>query len=83
MKFVLSAVFKKEPEGGYSSYCPELGVASQGETIEEAKKDLKEACELFIESAKEVGMEDVLEGINTNEEMTTILTGSIRTEVNI
>lgn len=30
--------------------CPELGVTSQGETLEEAQKNIKEAIELYIES---------------------------------
>jgi len=58
MELVFNAVFKKESEGGYSALCPELGVASQGETIEDAETNLKEACELYIESAKEVGILD-------------------------
>ena len=33
----------------YVSYCPELDVASCGETVEEAKKNLKEAIELYLE----------------------------------
>ena len=33
----------------YVSHCPELDIASQGETIEEAIKNLKEAIELYIE----------------------------------
>lgn len=38
------------PEGKlYSSWCPELDVASQGDTIEEALANLKEAVELHIE----------------------------------
>ena len=36
---------------GYVSLCPELDVASQGETVEEALANLKEAVELFLESA--------------------------------
>jgi len=51
MDIVFSAFFKKELEGGYSAFCPELGVASQGENIEEAEVNLKEACDLYIESA--------------------------------
>jgi predicted RNase H-like HicB family nuclease len=50
------AVYKPEPGGGYSALCPELGVASQGETIEEAEANLKEAVELYLESAKELGI---------------------------
>jgi len=48
MKYVFSAVFTKE-RGGYSAICPELGVASQGEDIVVAEKNIKEAVELYIE----------------------------------
>jgi len=38
------------PEAGtYSAWCPELDVASQGNTVEEALANLKEAIELHIE----------------------------------
>ena len=33
----------------YVSRCVELGVVSQGKTIEEAEKNLKEAVELYLE----------------------------------
>ncbi len=46
MKF--SAVIKKEGDW-YSAWCPELDVASQGKTIEEAVSNLKEAIELYLE----------------------------------
>ena len=41
-----------EREGdAFVSRCPELDVASQGETIEEADANLREAVELFLECA--------------------------------
>jgi predicted RNase H-like HicB family nuclease len=41
-----------QPEGdGYISLCPELDIASQGDTVEEAKDNLREAVELFFECA--------------------------------
>ena len=41
-----------EREGsGYVSLCPELDIASQGDTIETARDNLREAIELFFESA--------------------------------
>lgn len=41
-----------EREGaGYVALCPELDVASQGNTIEEARSNLVEALELFLEAA--------------------------------
>lgn len=82
-----SAVYKPEPEGGYSALCPELGVASQGETIEEAEANLREAVELYLESAKELGiLERVLgeAGIDVRrieEHVPKALTGSIFAEV--
>jgi len=46
----LTAVITKEDDG-YVSLCPELDIASQGDTVEEAKLNLKEAVELFFECA--------------------------------
>ena len=36
---------------GYVALCPEIDVASQGDSVEEASTNLQEAVELFIESA--------------------------------
>lgn len=38
-------------EGGYVSLCPELDIASQGDTVEEARANLQEAVDLFFEAA--------------------------------
>jgi predicted RNase H-like HicB family nuclease len=47
-----------EKEGDlYSAICLELNVASQGETIEEARKNLQEAVELYLEDVIESGDE--------------------------
>ena len=43
-----SAVVQKEGKW-YVSWCPELDIASQGETIEKAIENLKEAIELYLE----------------------------------
>jgi predicted RNase H-like HicB family nuclease len=41
-----------EREGdGYIALCPELDIASQGTTVEEARRNLVEAIELFFETA--------------------------------
>jgi len=55
-RIVFGAVYTPERKSGYSSLCPELGVASQGETIEEAEANLREAVELYLESARELGI---------------------------
>ncbi|MGA3043244.1 MAG: type II toxin-antitoxin system HicB family antitoxin [Bryobacteraceae bacterium] len=38
------------------SKCPELGVASCGDSIEEAMANLREAVELYLENARELGL---------------------------
>jgi len=41
-----------QPEGdGFVALCPELDIASEGETIEAARDNLREALELFFECA--------------------------------
>lgn len=52
-----TVVITKE-ENWYVAHCVELGVVSQGKTIEETQKNLKEAVELYLES---FGIEDVPE----------------------
>ncbi|HEV7239189.1 MAG TPA: type II toxin-antitoxin system HicB family antitoxin [Thermoanaerobaculia bacterium] len=37
--------------GSYVALCPELDVASQGDSVEEASSNLREAVELFLETA--------------------------------
>ncbi len=47
----LTAVYVNIPEGGYAAYVEEIpGVNTQGETLEEAKKNLKEALSLVLET---------------------------------
>lgn len=50
IKQKFTVIIEKE-DNGYVSLCPELDIASQGDTIEEAKDNLKEAIELFLEFA--------------------------------
>ena len=45
-----TAIIKKE-ENQYVALCPELDIASQGGSVEEARANLIEALELFFESA--------------------------------
>ena len=59
MKPQLTAIIEREGDG-YVSLCPELDIASQGETIEEARKNLQEALELFFESASNKEIKDRL-----------------------
>lgn len=45
-----TAIIEREGDG-YVSLCPELDIASQGNSIEEAKSNLTEALQLFFEMA--------------------------------
>ncbi len=56
-----TAIIKKGEDGYYVVLCPELDVASQGKTIEEALTNIKEAVELYIE---EIG---IPEGASSRE----------------
>jgi predicted RNase H-like HicB family nuclease len=47
-----TAIIEKEGDG-YVSLCPELDIASQGFTVEEAGANLNEAIELYFEMASE------------------------------
>jgi predicted RNase H-like HicB family nuclease len=50
VKKQLTAIIEREGDG-YVSLCPEVDIASQGDTIEEARNNLREAVELFFETA--------------------------------
>ena len=45
-----TAIIEREDQG-FVALCPELDIASQGDTIEEARANLQEALELFLETA--------------------------------
>ena len=57
----LTAIIEKEANG-YVALCPELDIASQGGTIERARDNLKEALELFFETASKEEIEGRLLG---------------------
>jgi len=49
-KSSFTAILEREGDG-YVALCPEVDVASQGNTTQEAVENLKEAVELFLECA--------------------------------
>ena len=46
----MTAIIEREDDG-FVALCPELDIASQGSTIEEARANLVEALTLFFETA--------------------------------
>lgn len=59
----LTAMIEREGDG-YFSLCPELDLASQGDTVEEARSNLMEAIELFLEMAD---ASEIERRLNNNE----------------
>ena len=60
MKGELTAIIEKAPEGGYWAICPEVpGANGQGESVEEAKENLKKAVTLILEDR----LEDIKRGL--------------------
>ena len=73
MSIKLSTVIEKDING-YYAYCPELkGCQTQGDTLDEAYENLKEAIDLYLETLRE----DELNDISSQE----ILTGSYEAKV--
>ena len=59
MNISLTAVFQKVPEG-YIGYVEELpGANTQGETLEEARVNLREAVELVLEANRQLAEESI------------------------
>ncbi|RLE32984.1 type II toxin-antitoxin system HicB family antitoxin [Candidatus Acetothermia bacterium] len=53
-RITITAELIPEEEGGYTVYCPELDIYTQGEDVDDALRNLKEAAGLHIE---EVGLD--------------------------
>ena len=60
MAFEFTAVYKQAPEGGYVAFVEELpGANTQGETLEEARENLREAVTLVLESNRLLAEQDL------------------------
>lgn len=57
----LTAIIEREGDG-YVALCPEVDVASQGGSVDEARANLQEALELFFESASKEEIRERLHG---------------------
>ena len=61
MKRKLTAIIEREDDM-YVALCPELDIASQGDSIESARDNLQEAIELFFETASSGEIKERLHG---------------------
>jgi predicted RNase H-like HicB family nuclease len=71
MRRSLTALIEREGDG-FVSLCPELDIASQGATIEQAKANLREALELFFECASP---EEITRRLHTEVYVTSVEVG--------
>ncbi len=55
----LTAIIEREGDG-FVALCPEVDVASQGNSVDEARRNLQEALELFFETASPEEIRDRL-----------------------
>lgn len=60
-----TVILEKEEDGGYHAFVPSLkGCHSQGDTLEEAVANIREAIEVYLESMKAAGepvpVEDII-----------------------
>ena len=53
--FIQVTLIASEEEGGYASVCPELGIASQGQTADEAIASLRDAAVVFLNTIEQLG----------------------------
>lgn len=61
MSLELTAVFRAAPEGGYVAFVEELpGANTQGETLEEARVNLREAVALVLEANRALSEEELV-----------------------
>ncbi len=73
---VTSVIWREEKS--YVSHCPELGVASCGRTPKEALDNLKEAVELYLENAKELGLlDEIVSRLSSEESYTAFIEVSV------
>jgi predicted RNase H-like HicB family nuclease len=60
MKGEFTAIIESAPEGGYWAICPEVpGANGQGETVDEAKANLRDAIQLIFQDR----LEDIKRGL--------------------
>ncbi len=72
MKEILTAIFEKSPQG-YIGYVEELpGANTQGDTLEETKRNLIESVHLVLEANRQLAEEGILEKEFIKEPLGTI-----------
>jgi predicted RNase H-like HicB family nuclease len=70
MTNTFTAIFEEAEEGGYIAYVAELpGANTQGETLDEARENLREAVEMVLEGNREIALKKASRSRFTCEEL--------------
>lgn len=60
MQFEFTAIFQEAPEGGYVAFIQELpGANTQGETLDEARENLREAAGMVLAANRALAEEEL------------------------
>lgn len=70
-KINLTTIFYPQEDGGYTVVCPELGLTSQGENMQEATLMIKELIDDYFANDKTMDFEDYVLGFNTGHKVIT------------
>lgn len=73
-KLFITAVYIEVPDGGFAAYVEEIpGVNTQGETLEEAKSNLKEALMMVLETNKILSQKNFIQGYKSIRESVALI----------
>lgn len=72
-KINLTTIYYPQISGGYTVICPELGLTSQGENMQEAKQMIRELIDDYFTHDKAMEFDDYVEGFNAGHKIITEL----------
>jgi predicted RNase H-like HicB family nuclease len=73
-KLTITAVFVEVPEGGYAAYVEEIpGINTQGETLNEARANLREALLMVLETNKILAQKSFTQGYKSIRESVALI----------
>lgn len=69
----LTVIYYPQVNGGYTAVCPEVGLTTQGEDMQQAEEMLKELIDDYFQNDNTMDFEDYIEGYNTGHKIITEL----------
>ncbi len=75
----LTAIYYPQADGGYTAICPEIGLTTQGESLDEAGMMLKELVDDYFTNDNTMDVDDYILGYNTGHKIITELDYEVTT----